>query len=691
MNNLILKNSFSIIVLALFAANIQAQMQMDEMVVTGTKGEIEIGSVPASVSVVGQTEIQTAQQQLTLDESLRKVPGVFLQNSHNFSQAQRISIRGFGARSAFGIRGIKLIVDGIPATMPDGGGNVDEIDLGSASRIEVMRGPSSSLYGTAAGGVINIFTEDGPEDPFVEGKFSVGEFGFKQYQIKTGGQLDQLNYLVSGSITDMDGFRENSFVDRKSLNSKFSYQLDPKAELVASINILDILDMGDPGGLRDTEVETNRAAAAPNNLRFNGGESRSQQRLGLTYKRSLAENHEILFRNYYTFLDFANRLPFGGGIAESNGGQVQFDRTFMGGGGQYTYSEDVLDISLRLIAGFDIDSQSDDRKRFVNLDEGIRGDLTMNQLEEVLSMGAYVQSEFAVLENLNVTLGARYDDIDFKVTDNFLDNNSGNDSGKSSFTKLSPRIGFLWDPADWANMFLNISTAFETPTTTEFANPDGGGFNQNLKNQTANNIEAGMKGAFGVRLPIDYEVAVYRIKVKNELIPFEEDGFTGRTFFQNAGRSTRKGFEASITAELFPVLTASLAYSYINAEFDLFRTAVDNLDGNKIPGIPNQHLHAELRFDEPSGWYSTLDFLYIDSFFADNDNQIKTDPYAVSNFRLGYRKELDKWIVTPYLSVNNLLNEDYNSNTRLNAGFGRYFEPAPLRNVFGGLSARYTF
>ncbi|MGK0297576.1 MAG: iron complex outermembrane receptor protein [Gammaproteobacteria bacterium] len=686
-----MKNLFSSIVFALLSANLQAQTQMDEMVVTGTKGEIEIRNIPASVSVVGQTEIQTAQQQLTLDESLRKVPGVFLQNSHNFSQAQRISIRGFGARSAFGIRGIKLIVDGIPATMPDGGGNVDEIDLGSASRIEVMRGPSSSLYGTAAGGVINVFTEDGPEHPFVEGKLSVGEFGFQQYQIKTGGQINQLNYMVNGSITDMDGYRENSFVDRKSLNSKLTYQIDPKAELVASINILDIPDMGDPGGLRDTEVETNRAAAAPNNLRFNGGESRSQQRLGLTYKRSLAENHEILFRNYYTFLDFANRLPFGGGIAESNGGQVQFDRTFMGGGGQYTYSEDVLDISLRFIAGFDIDSQSDDRKRFVNLDGGIRGDLTMDQLEEVLSMGAYVQSEFAVLENLNVTFGARYDDIDFDVTDNFLENNSGNDSGKSSFTKLSPRIGFLWDPVNWANMFLNISTAFETPTTTEFANPDGGGFNQNLKNQTANNFEVGMKGAFDGRLPIDYEVAVYKIKVKNELIPFEEDGFTGRTFFQNAGRSTRKGFEAGITAELFPVLTASLAYSYINAEFDLFRTAVVNLDGNKIPGIPNQHLHAELRFDEPNGWYSTLDFLYIDSFFADNENQIKTDPYAVSNFRLGYRKELEKWIVTPYLSVNNLLNEDYNSNTRLNAGFGRYFEPAPLRNIYGGVSARYTF
>jgi iron complex outermembrane recepter protein len=685
-------NSRLLFILIVFFCNgVYAQSQMDEVVVTGTKGEIEVGNVPASISVVSQSEIQTAQQQLTLDESLKKVPGVFLQNSHNFSQAQRISIRGFGARSAFGIRGIKLIVDGIPATMPDGQGNVDEIDLGSAARIEVMRGPSSSLYGTASGGVINVFTEDGPEKPFLEAKTSLGEFGFQQYQLKTGGQLDKLNYLLSGSFTDLDGFRDNSYVDRKSFNSKLKYQVDPKAELVASLNILDIPDMGDPGGLNATDAELNRTSASSRNLSFKAGEGRSQQRLGLTYRRQLAEHHEILFRNYYTFLSFNNRLPFEGGIPESNGGQVQFDRTFMGGGGQYTYAEDILDVSFRFIAGFDIDSQSDDRKRFVNLDGGVRGDLTFDQLEEVLSMGAYVQSEFAILNNLDVTFGARFDDVEFEVSDNFLDNNSGDDSGKNSFKKLSPRLGLLWDPAKWVNMFFNFSTAFETPTTTEFASPDGGGFNQNLKTQTANNLEVGMKGAIDGRLPVDYEVAVYMINVKNELIPFEVDGFTGRTFFQNAGKSSREGFEAGVTAELLPVLTASLAYSYIKATFDRFRTSTETLDGNKIPGIPKQHLHAELRFDNPKGWYSVLDLLYIDNFFADNQNQVKTDPYAVSNFRLGYRKELENWIVTPYFSVNNLLNEKYNSNTRLNAAFGRYFEPAPLRNVYGGVSARYTF
>jgi iron complex outermembrane receptor protein len=668
-----------------------AQNQMEEVVTTGTRAEIEVGNVPSAVSIVNESIIQTGQQQLTLEESLKRVPGVFLQNSHNFSQAQRISIRGFGARSAFGIRGIKLIVDGVPATMPDGQGNVDEIDLGSATRIEVARGPSSSLYGTASGGVINIITEDGPDDTFAEGRITIGEYGLKKYQLKAGGQYEKLNYLLSGSIVDLDGYREYSFVDRKSINSKFKYQIDDRGELTATLNVLDIPDMGDPGALREADLGGDRRSASPNNVRFNGGEERSQERLGLTYRRTLAKGHEILFKNYYTFLDFGNRLPFEGGVEESNGGQVQFDRTFVGGGGQYTYTQEILDYTLRFIAGVDVDYQRDDRQRFVNLEGGVRGDLTFDQLEEVLSMGIYMQSEFAVLENLQVTIGARYDELDFDVTDKFLANNSGDDSGNTSYDKVSPRFGLLWDAADWVNLYFNFSSAFETPTTTEFANPNGGGFNQNLRNQVANNVEVGAKGTVASKIPLDYELAIYRTEVDNELVPFEEDGFTGRTFFRNAGKSLRKGIEAGVTARLLPTISASLVYSAIDAEYKRYRTTSDNFAGNKIPGVPDQQLHAELRYDNAMGLFSVLDLLYIDSFFADDANTVESDSYAISNLQLGYKKDIENWQVTPYVSINNLFNEKYNSNVRLNGGFGRFYEPAPQRNFYGGVSARYTF
>lgn len=668
-----------------------AQTLMDEVTVTATRGEQQLGAVPAAISVVGEDIIQLGQQQLTLDESLVRVPGVFLQNRNNFSQAQRISIRGFGARSPFGIRGIRLIIDGIPATLPDGQGNVDEIDLGSASRIEVIRGPASSLYGTASGGVINIFTEDGPDKPYLQGRVSVGEYGYQQYQLKAAGQYQRLNYVVSGSDLNLDGYRDNSFISRKVLNTKLRYDIDSSSDITATVNMLDIPDMGDPGALNANEVRVTPRAASPTSITFDGSESRSQQKLGLLYRKQFGENHQVLLRNYYTQLDFENKLSFAGGIPQSNGGQVEFDRFFAGLGGQYTYSEAVLDHNFRVIAGFEADFLKDDRRRYSNLAGGLKGVLTMDQREAVESQGIYAQTEFSLLENLQLTLGARYDQVEFEITDRFLLNVSGDDTGKSNFERFSPSAGLLWAPVEFMNIYVNFSTAFETPTTTEFANPDGGGFNPDLTTQTADSYEIGMKGGITSAIPIDYELSFFRLDIKNEILPFEVDGFTGRTFYRNAGLSSREGVEAAISAKLMPALQASLAWSYIDARFDLFRTATENLDGNKVPGVPTQHMHAELRYDHQAGWYSTLDLLYVDELYADNANLVSLDPYAVSNLRLGYRKQLNNWLISPFMSVNNLFNEEYNSNVRINATFGRYYEPAPLRNFSGGVTARITF
>ncbi len=664
---------------------------MDELVISAARGERELGRTAASVSVVDRDSIQSGQQQLTLEESLSGVPGVFLQNAHNFSQAQRISIRGFGARSPFGIRGIKLFVDGVPATLADGQGNVDEIDLGSAGRIEVIRGPSSSMYGSAAGGVISVFTEEGPERPYIEGRISAGEFGYRQYQLKAGGSYRRLNYVVSASYLDLDGFRQNSFIERKVLNSRLQFDIDENSNLTVSLNLLDIPDMGDPGALTAAEVAADRSAANPGSLLFAGGEGRVQQRLGLVYNKTFGENHEVTLRNHYTRLNFENRLPFTGGVEFSNGGQVEFDRFFTGGGGQYVYTGRLFGRDNRLTAGFDADYQRDDRRRFQNLPGGARGLLTFDQLEEITSWGVYLQNEWALLENLDFSFSIRYDEVAFVVSDRFLLNNSGDDSGRRSFDRISPRAGLLWQPVEWANLYFNYSTAFETPTTTEFANPGGGGFNPHLTVQTADSYEFGIKGAVPGRMDINYELVFFRVEVDDELVPFETDGFTGRTFFENAGSSTRKGLEAALSAELLPGLNAGVAFSYLDPRFDRFRTATADFDGNRIPGTPRRHLHAEIRYNHPEGWYGVWDLLHVGEFYADNGNQVKNPAYRVVNLKLGYEKTFDLWVITPFLSVNNLFNEKYNSNVRTNAGFARFFEPAPGRNYFGGLSVRRNF
>jgi iron complex outermembrane receptor protein len=265
--------------------------------------------------VISKDEIQRGRQQLGLDESLSGMPGVFIQDRYNFSRDLRISIRGFGARSAFGIQGIKILVDGIPETLPDGNSNSDGIDLGSTERIEVIRGPSSSLYGNASGGVINITSERGPSIPFVETRLSAGDFGFSQVQFKAGGDTGRLNYLFN--ISDMQ------------------YDVHTTDQPLAQ----------DPGGISLPQAQADPRSARQQNVDFDASEVMDQQRIGLTYSKSFGERHEIRLRNHYVWRDFANKLPFSGG------GATQFDRFFVGGGGTYAYNGQLWGRPITLMAG----------------------------------------------------------------------------------------------------------------------------------------------------------------------------------------------------------------------------------------------------------------------------------------------------------------------------------------------------
>jgi iron complex outermembrane receptor protein len=290
---------------------------------------------------------------------------------------------------------------------------------------------------------------------------------------------------------------------------------------------------------------------------------------------------------------------------------------------------------------------------------------------------------------VELTAGARYDEVDFTVSDRFLLNRSGDDTGSLGFSEWSPRVGLMWSPIPEANLYFNYSTAFETPTTTELANPAGGGFNRDLTSQTADNFEIGVKGVVRAPLPMEYDLAVFRVDVANELVPYEVDGFTGRTFFRNAGGSTREGVEAAVTLHPFDHVTASLAYAYLDADFDRFRTATASFDGNRIPGLPEHQFHAELNYTHPSGFYATWDLLHVGDFYAENANLVGIGAYQVSNLRVGYIKRTGGLEIAPFLGVNNLFDEEYFSNIRINAAASRFYEPAPDRHVYGGLSIRH--
>lgn len=661
--------------------------RLEELVIVGTRTETQLGNIPAAVSVVNMDDIQLGRQELGLDESLSRVPGLFMQNRYNFSQDLRVSIRGFGSRAAFGMRGIKVYSDDIPVTLADGQSGTDDLDIGSAQSVEVIRGPSAALYGTAAGGVIALTTEDPTAEPFVETKVTGGEYGHQKLQIKAGGQSGRLGYLVNASHLEMDGYRDYSGVQHSLINSKFIYDIDANSELQVIANAVNSPYAADSGGITLADVAANRTAAQARNTSSNAGEEFDQQRLGLVYKRQLDPASELRVRTYTAWKDFETFLPIGTHIPfVGDDGVSSFDRHFFGGGFSYTRAGSFGGYDNVFTIGADADYQRDDRQRFIN-NAGVKGALTFNQNEEGDALGLYVRNETALMENLTLSVGGRYDNVDLSVNDLFLAN--GDQSASLDFSEFSPSVGLVLRTNDDTSLYVNYSSSFETPTFTELGTPAQdftvslGGF-ANVDAQTADSFEVGAKGNLN-NGNIFYDVALFTMDVENEIV--NVSSIANRAFFENAD-TDRRGFEAQIQADITDNLEAVFAYTYSDFEFDRFPTDPAAV-GQAIPGIPENQFYAEVSYNFNSGAYVVWDALNVGEFSVNNDGATYTDSYVVSNLRLGSSYDHGNFTFSPFLGINNLFDEDYFSNVRINAFGGRAYEPAPERHFYGGFSVRF--
>ncbi len=669
-----------ILLLAIFqplaAAQETVDAGLDEIVVTATRMESSIRNVARSVSVVGKERIQNGTQLIALDEVLAGVPGLYMQNRYNFSQDLRVAMRGFGVRSNFGIRGIKILVDGIPETVPDGQAQVDSIDLGSAARIEVLRGPASSLYGNASGGVISVVSELGGSEPYTEAKIGFGELGYQKVQLKVGGRRDRVDYLFNASHQQFDGYREHASSSGTLLNSKIRFNIDDEDSLTVAFNLTNQPDELDPGGVDAAQAEASPRSARAQNVLFNAGEELSQQRLGLVYQTDRFGG-DLVLRNYYVWRDFANRLPFTGG------GSVDLERFFYGLGAQYSLT-DLHAGRLNLTFGIDVDRQDDDRLRFDN-NQGVLGGLVFDQQEQVDSTGLYVQGNYKLSPSWSINAGLRYDDLQYDVTDRFLAD--GDDSGGRDFGEVSPSLSLSYRAGNYT-VFASYSSSFETPTTTELANPDGsGGFNQAVIPQSADNYELGLRGS---NESLGYELAIFRIELEDELVPFELAAFPGRTFYSNAGSSKRTGVEMAMTWPLGGGFRADVSYTWSDFEYDIFVDDSGNdFSGNQLPGLPKHFGYFGIHYESAGKLTATLEFVYSGQLFANTANTVSVSGYAVSNFRMSYELTRGNWILRPYLGINNIFDESYNSNIRINAFGDRFFEPAPMRNVYAGIVVRF--
>lgn len=653
---------------------------IEETVVTATRVERDPLRIPMSIATAEADDVQR-RQLLGLDESLARIPGLYFSNRYNYSRDLRISIRGFGARSNFGIRGLKVYVDGIPSTVTDGQTVLDDLDLSNVERIEVIRGPASALYGASAGGVINIHTQTGPDTPFAEAGVSLGEFDFNRYLFKAGGEAGALNYFVNGSYLGYDGFRQHASVEHGTVNAKFRYTFGDDSVLQAVFRAADSPTADDAGGLTAAEAAADREQARDRNVNLDAGEAVEEQKFGWSWTKSFGV-HELRLSNYYNWRDFNAKLPLPPFLGT---GVVQFDRFFFGGGAQYSNSTALFGRPNRVTIGVEADSQSDDRQRFDNL-SGVTGPLMFDQEEMADSLGIYLQNELALTPEVDLVAGLRYDRIEFEIDDRFLAN--GDQSDELDFEQLNPMVGAVYGPMQALNVYANYAYSFETPTFTEFANPAQrgtlGGF-ANVAPQRARGWEVGLKGLIAGRLRYDF--AYYDMNVEDEVTTVTNVG--GRAFFNNAD-TDRRGVELGLTAALFEGLDLSVAYTYSDLEFDRFPNDVAS-EGNVLPGVPRHYAYFELDYAHASGLWVKWDWTYVGSLFANNANTVKLESYVVSNVVFGRDFTFGRFTLSPNFGINNLFDEQYNQEIRIQAAVGRFFEPAPDRNVFGGLRLRYDF
>lgn len=664
-------------------------IRLSPVVVSATRVEQSSFDVPASIDALDKNQIQDGQPQVNLSETLVRVPGVVVQNRQNYAQDLQVSSRGFGSRAAFGVRGVRLIADGIPATNPDGQGQAATFDLGSAQRIEVLRGPYSALYGSSSGGVIQVFTEDGPRQPAGAGSLWFGSFGSSKGALKFGGESGKLNYLFDVSRFDTNGYRDHSAATRDQLNGKFKYTVGPDATLSMVINALDQPDTQDPLGLSKAQANANPRQVDASAITFNTRKSIRHDQEGLIYEQRVNDKNTLRVMGYIGHRVVTQFQAFQGGsntaIDTFSGGVVNFDRNFGGLGLRWTHSTRMADGPLTVVAGVDYDRSKERRKGFTNRN-GTAGVLKRDEDDKVISMNLYVQGEWRFSPRWLLSAGLRDSRVNFKSDDHFVIGVNPNDSGTVDYSNTSPVLGVLFQLSPAVNVYANAGRGFETPTFNElFYKPDGtSGLNFALRPSKSNNYEIGVKAYPGSTTRLN--LAAFSIDTSDEIVTAASTG--GRTSFRNAGKTERQGLELSVDTEFGRGFGGYLAYTYLDAKFK-----GNTLDGKKLPGVPRGTLYGELIWKHAgSGFATALEARWNGKVeVIDTNADAPAASYTVVNWRAGFEQKSGPWRIKEFLRVDNLFDKTYIGSVIVGDTNKRYYETAPGRNYVIGVNASYQF
>ncbi len=676
----------------------QAQTALEPMVITGTRQLQSMQTLPMSIDRIDSDTIRDQQWQINLSESLQRVPGLNIQNRSNYAQDLQISSRGFGGRASFGVRGIRLYSDGIPAAGPDGQGQVSHFSLGSAQRIEVLRGPFAVMYGNAAGGVIQIFTDDAPKEPTTTFSTGTGSNHARRYAVNSAGTAGAVGIVGEYSKFYADGFRPQSAANRTAGNAKLTGNWgDTRITFVG--NSLD-LDAYDPLGLTRVQLDADPKQTSSLATQFNTRKSTRQTQAGLRAERSFG-NHNIdgvIYSGTRSVVAWQSIPVATQTAATQPGGVIDFDRGYSGGEFKYTYKATWGSVA----AGLSSEGSAEDRRGFENFIGtalGVTGKLRRNEHNTVRSKDAFAQAEFLVTDSLRVNAGARASKVRFVTNDLYIvPGKNPDDSGESSFSKTTPALGVSWAMVPNVNVYASVGQGYETPTFNELSYRAGGqtGLNFDLKPSSSKNAELGVKLRLsGWRVTAAY----FDSKTNDEIVTPTNTG--GRSTFQNAGKTSRKGFELATSASLLEGLDLNLSYSQLKARYlDAFNTCVAapctvaNVPvnaGNTLPGIPNRAAYAELKYTHSSGFSGGLEYKNQGKVFVNDTNTDFAAAYGVANIKLGFSANTGPWKFNVGARVENLTNKKFAGSVIVNEGNSRFFEPGQGKNWLINANAAFTF
>jgi len=676
-----------------------AANDLSTVTVTATRVASPSFNVPAAISSVTAQQLQNAALGVNLSDDLGSVPGLLARNRNNYAQDQQISIRGIGANSSFGIRGVRIYQDGIPATGADGQGQVSQYNLDSAARVEVLRGPFSALYGNSSGGVIQLFTADGRAPDQLRAAAAYGSFGVWRAGLDASGAAGPLAYNADYTHFSVDGYRPHSSADNDSLNAKLGYDANDRNHLALVVNVISRPDAQDPLGLTSAQFSDNPYQAAPAALSFNTRKSLQQQQGGLTWNLDLAPGQTLQVMGYYghrSVLQFL-AIPMGAqNPPTSSGGVVDLDRQFGGGDARWAWQTELAGRAFTWVVGTSYDRQNERRRgynNFVGATLGVLGALRRDENDITYDIDEYTQATWDVSPRWSLMAGARHSDVKFQVQDHFITANNGDDSGSTTYSAGTPVAGIVFKANPSLNLYASFGRGFQTPIGSELAYRPDGGSGPNFALQPARSVNTEVGAKLQVRPSLSAEATLFQTSTQNEIVVDTNQG--GRSTYQNSGRTKRRGAEASLDWQFAEPWRLQFAYTYVDARYeDAYLTCTTSpcpaptalvATGNRLPGVPKNDVYAALRFGRDSGMQYAATAQYISAVPVNDVNSVFAPAYAVFAASAAYSAHYSRCDWNAFVRVNNLFDRRYVGSVIVDDSNGRYFESAaPFNILIGG-------